>query len=359
MTTIQSIASSTGNGCTAGKNSTQRLFIASTTVANVLAEVKPLPHRQLVDLPSTATMEEALDIFLAEDILSAPVYRLTDGRKEYITIVSVLDLLKLLSSHVSHVSVVRYGKERGWEIWSRGRVTDSRRDNNRQGNNYSVVMQEVGFSLADAWETSKGFSNPASLIPEAFSFRRMNIAKLFWSLWMKLSVWLKKAHTWWLSNRATHLSMWWIYSAVSEHTAFWFSSRTSNPFCCLKWTLHGISRRKTIVSAISLISRLQPLSNVPALVKEFRWMLPSAQSRSNRLRWKLFSRLLTTNSTSAHSASWMTITPWWVIWVPRTCAVWTAIDSIACKNLSSCISKSPTENSTHRSPVTTDSHSPR
>lgn len=103
MTTIES-TSSTGNGCTAGKDSAQRLFIASKTVANVLAEVKPLPYRQLVDLPSTATMEEAFDVFLAEDILSAPVYRLVGGRKEYITIVSVLDLLKLLGSHVSFPS---------------------------------------------------------------------------------------------------------------------------------------------------------------------------------------------------------------------------------------------------------------
>lgn len=84
------------------KKSVQGMFIASRTVVNVLAKVKPPSNRRLVDLPSTATMEEAFDVLLAEDILSVPVYELqADNTKKYLTIISVLDLLKLLSSHVS------------------------------------------------------------------------------------------------------------------------------------------------------------------------------------------------------------------------------------------------------------------
>ncbi|KAI9243444.1 hypothetical protein BDA99DRAFT_566667 [Phascolomyces articulosus] len=83
------------------RNSVQRAFIASKTVANVLAQVKPASTRQLVDLPSTATMEEAFDVLLAEDILSVPVYQLDSDQhtKKYLTIVSVLDLLKLLNDN--------------------------------------------------------------------------------------------------------------------------------------------------------------------------------------------------------------------------------------------------------------------
>ncbi|KAG0165865.1 hypothetical protein DFQ28_008185 [Apophysomyces sp. BC1034] len=80
---------------------THQAFVSSKTVANVLAKVKPPPNRQVVDLPATATMEEALDLLLAEDILSVPVYRLENNQKIYITIVSVLDLLKLFVSQAS------------------------------------------------------------------------------------------------------------------------------------------------------------------------------------------------------------------------------------------------------------------
>ncbi|KAF7727455.1 hypothetical protein EC973_007524 [Apophysomyces ossiformis] len=76
-------------------------FISSKTVANILAKVKPPPNRQVVDMPVTATMEEALDLLLAEDILSVPVYRWENNQKKYITIVSVLDLLKLFVSQAS------------------------------------------------------------------------------------------------------------------------------------------------------------------------------------------------------------------------------------------------------------------
>lgn len=77
--------------------SVHRTLIASRTVADVLASVKPPRTRELVELPSTATMEEAFDVLLAHDILSVPVYQQLDGNKKYLTIVSVLDLLKLLS----------------------------------------------------------------------------------------------------------------------------------------------------------------------------------------------------------------------------------------------------------------------
>ncbi|KAI8093365.1 uncharacterized protein BX664DRAFT_329518 [Halteromyces radiatus] len=87
------------------RSSTHQTFIASKTVANVLTKVKPTSStRRLVDLPVTATIEQAFDLLLAEDILSIPVYRLDDlGKKVYVTIVGVLDLLKLLSQHTTDI----------------------------------------------------------------------------------------------------------------------------------------------------------------------------------------------------------------------------------------------------------------
>ncbi|KAL0090453.1 hypothetical protein J3Q64DRAFT_1696821 [Phycomyces blakesleeanus] len=76
-------------------------FISSQTVGHLIEDVKPESQRQLVDLPLTSTMEEAFDLFLAEDILSAPVYTIENSQKRYLAIVSVLDLLKLLGSHIS------------------------------------------------------------------------------------------------------------------------------------------------------------------------------------------------------------------------------------------------------------------
>ncbi|KAI7849831.1 hypothetical protein BDC45DRAFT_519705 [Circinella umbellata] len=83
------------------RSSIQREFIKSKTVANVLSEVKPASNRKLVDLPSTATVEKAFDVLLAEDILSVPVYQLEPDQhtKKYLTIISVLDLLKLLNDN--------------------------------------------------------------------------------------------------------------------------------------------------------------------------------------------------------------------------------------------------------------------
>ena len=86
------------------RNSVQREFIKSKTVANVLSQVKPASNRRLVDLPSTATVEKTFDVLLAEDILSVPVYQLESDQhtKKYLTIVSVLDLLKLLNVNGCH-----------------------------------------------------------------------------------------------------------------------------------------------------------------------------------------------------------------------------------------------------------------
>ncbi|KAI8144106.1 hypothetical protein BJV82DRAFT_667943 [Fennellomyces sp. T-0311] len=89
------------------RHNAQLQFIESKTVANVLAEVKTSTTRQLVDLPSTATMEEALSVLLAEDILSVPVYQLEEGQKKYLTIVSVLDLLRLLNDNTDPSSLMK------------------------------------------------------------------------------------------------------------------------------------------------------------------------------------------------------------------------------------------------------------
>ncbi|KAI9344773.1 hypothetical protein BD770DRAFT_328789 [Pilaira anomala] len=77
-------------------------FIQSKNVGQVIEKVKPMSTRELLDLPCSCTMEKAFDFLLAHDILSVPIYRTNDkGEKEYITIVSALDLLKLLSTKVS------------------------------------------------------------------------------------------------------------------------------------------------------------------------------------------------------------------------------------------------------------------
>ncbi|KAI8088026.1 uncharacterized protein B0P05DRAFT_531167 [Gilbertella persicaria] len=76
-------------------------FIQTNTVGDVLNKVKPT-YRGLLDLPLTSTMEEAFDLLLAGDILSVPIYNLNgQGEKQYVAIVSALDLLKLLSTKVS------------------------------------------------------------------------------------------------------------------------------------------------------------------------------------------------------------------------------------------------------------------
>ncbi|KAI9261747.1 hypothetical protein BY458DRAFT_534655 [Sporodiniella umbellata] len=75
-------------------------FINSTLVEDLIQKVKPAEQqRTLIDLPDTATVEEALDLLLAQDIRSIPIYQLNDTKK-YIKIVSALDLLRLLCTQV-------------------------------------------------------------------------------------------------------------------------------------------------------------------------------------------------------------------------------------------------------------------
>lgn len=71
-------------------------FVRSKSVGDVIQKVKP-DYQELLDLPVSATMEEAFDLLLAEDILSIPIY---DNEKNYVAIVSALDLLQLLSAKV-------------------------------------------------------------------------------------------------------------------------------------------------------------------------------------------------------------------------------------------------------------------
>ncbi|PHZ07902.1 uncharacterized protein RHIMIDRAFT_271235 [Rhizopus microsporus ATCC 52813] len=76
-------------------------FIQSSTIGNLIDKVKPIEQqRDLIDLPATATIEEALDLLLAEDIKSVPIYELNQNEKKYIMIVSALDLLRLICSQV-------------------------------------------------------------------------------------------------------------------------------------------------------------------------------------------------------------------------------------------------------------------
>ncbi|CAO3598613.1 unnamed protein product [Absidia cylindrospora] len=103
MTTLQQQFPSVQRLGARRNSSTHQSFIVTKTIANVLAKVKPtVSKRKLVDLPVTATIEEALNTLLVEDILSVPVYQLeNDAEKKYLTIVSVLDLLKLWNLHAA------------------------------------------------------------------------------------------------------------------------------------------------------------------------------------------------------------------------------------------------------------------
>ncbi|KAI7864898.1 hypothetical protein BDF14DRAFT_1829996 [Spinellus fusiger] len=76
-------------------------FTTHQTVKNLIESIKPLSKRQLIDLPLTSTMEDAFDLFLAENILSVPVYCLQGTTKRYLAIVSALDLLRLLGAHTT------------------------------------------------------------------------------------------------------------------------------------------------------------------------------------------------------------------------------------------------------------------
>ncbi|CAG8683741.1 5828_t:CDS:2 [Funneliformis caledonium] len=65
--------------------------IIRQTVSSVLKEKQNIS--KLIEIPVTATIEEAFDVLLAENILSVPVYRFWRGHKQPIAIVNVFDLV--------------------------------------------------------------------------------------------------------------------------------------------------------------------------------------------------------------------------------------------------------------------------
>lgn len=67
-----------------------------------------------MDLPVTATVEQAIFLLSSEDILSVPVYRLkgTEQTKVYVAIVHFLDLMKLFSPQQHLVSKSRMRNEK-------------------------------------------------------------------------------------------------------------------------------------------------------------------------------------------------------------------------------------------------------
>ncbi|KAG9292003.1 hypothetical protein G9A89_017902 [Geosiphon pyriformis] len=66
-------------------------FVEDQTIAKVLAEKQII--QSLIELPVSATIEEAFDLLLAENILSVPVYRIWKNHREPIALVSAFDLV--------------------------------------------------------------------------------------------------------------------------------------------------------------------------------------------------------------------------------------------------------------------------
>jgi hypothetical protein len=94
--------------------STHHAFLATKRISHVLAKVKPATSkRPLVDLPITATIEQALSLLSSEDTLSVPVYRLdgAEQTKVYVAIVNVLDLMKLFNQQQQLVSKIALSLE--------------------------------------------------------------------------------------------------------------------------------------------------------------------------------------------------------------------------------------------------------
>jgi CBS domain containing-hemolysin-like protein len=85
-------------------NHTIGAFIASKTVGDLVKELKP--RSDLVDVPSSETLETVFDILLANDILSVPVYKEDSKPKEYLGFVSVLDLVRLVADSVRLSDIV-------------------------------------------------------------------------------------------------------------------------------------------------------------------------------------------------------------------------------------------------------------
>ncbi|KAF9083075.1 hypothetical protein BGX29_009440 [Mortierella sp. GBA35] len=69
-------------------------FLATHTVADVLNEKKQ--DQPLIDIQVTATVEKVFETLLAHDILSVPVYRKFNNRKDYVAIIDAFDLLSTL-----------------------------------------------------------------------------------------------------------------------------------------------------------------------------------------------------------------------------------------------------------------------
>ncbi|KAF9298362.1 hypothetical protein BGZ88_007015 [Linnemannia elongata] len=69
-------------------------FLATHTVADVLSEKKQ--DHDLIDIQVTATVETVFETLLANDILSVPVYRKFNNRKDYVAIIDAFDLLSTL-----------------------------------------------------------------------------------------------------------------------------------------------------------------------------------------------------------------------------------------------------------------------
>lgn len=85
-------------------NHTIGAFIASKTVGDLVKELKP--RSDLVNVPSSETLESVFDILLANDILSVPVYKEDSKPKEYLGFVSVLDLVRLVADSVRLSDIV-------------------------------------------------------------------------------------------------------------------------------------------------------------------------------------------------------------------------------------------------------------
>ncbi|KAF9135403.1 hypothetical protein BGW39_003200 [Mortierella sp. 14UC] len=69
-------------------------FLETHTVADVLSEKKQ--DHALIDIQVTATVEKVFETLLANDILSVPVYRKFNNRKDYVAIIDAFDLLSTL-----------------------------------------------------------------------------------------------------------------------------------------------------------------------------------------------------------------------------------------------------------------------
>jgi hypothetical protein len=93
MTTILSATT------TLQKKDTLSRFFQTNTVASVINKLQL--GDTIHDLPVQSTLGEALNLFTSKDIASLPLYQTNSQQeKEYTTIITTLDLLRLLSTQV-------------------------------------------------------------------------------------------------------------------------------------------------------------------------------------------------------------------------------------------------------------------